>query len=67
MDKKARWVVDDKYYTSSGVSAGMDMTLGFISERQGVEFARKLAYTIEYNWVEDKDEDRFFEEYKIRF
>lgn len=65
--KKARWVVDDKYYTSSGVSAGMDMTLGFISEQQGVEFARKLAYTIEYNWVEDKDEDRFFEEYKIRF
>ena len=30
--KKARWVVDEKYYTSSGVSAGMDMSLGFISD-----------------------------------
>ncbi|CAN5200221.1 DJ-1/PfpI family protein [soil metagenome] len=63
--KKARWVVDDKYYTSSGVSAGMDMTLGFISDLQGLEFARELAYTVEYNWVEDKDEDNFVEEYKI--
>lgn len=28
---KARWVVDGKFYTSSGVSAGMDMALGFVS------------------------------------
>jgi len=27
--RKARWVVDNKYYTSSGVSPGMDKTLGF--------------------------------------
>ncbi len=26
--EKARWVVDEKYYTSSGVSAGIDMALG---------------------------------------
>src|SRR5471030_2132083 len=26
---KARWISDSKYYTSSGVSAGMDMILGF--------------------------------------
>lgn len=57
--KKARWTVDDKYYTSSGVSAGMDMTLGFLSKLHGIEFARKAAFDIEYNWQENKDDDNF--------
>ena len=58
--KKARWMVAGKYYTSSGVSAGMDMTLGFLQDRHGIEFARNVAYTIEYNWQEDKEEDGFY-------
>ncbi len=58
-NKKARWVVDGKFYTSSGVSAGMDMALGFLSDRHGIEFARKVALEIEYNWIEDKDNDTF--------
>jgi putative intracellular protease/amidase len=58
-DKKARWKVDGKYYTSSGVSAGMDMALGFLADRHGVDFARNLALEIEYNWIEDKDNDTF--------
>jgi len=58
-DEKARWAVDGKYYTSSGVSAGMDMSLGFLSDRHGIEFARKAAFQIEYNWIEDKDNDTF--------
>jgi putative intracellular protease/amidase len=58
-NKQARWVVYGKYYTSSGVSAGMDMSLGFLSDRHGVEFARKVALEIEYNWTEDKDNDTF--------
>jgi len=57
--RHARWVVDDKYYTSSGVSAGMDMTLGFLSDLHGKEFARKTAFQIEYTWEEDKDHDDF--------
>ena len=57
--KRARWVVDDKYYTSSGVSAGMDMTLGFLKDIHGIDFARDVAHTIEYTWQEDKDEDDF--------
>ncbi|MFK7812705.1 MAG: DJ-1/PfpI family protein [Maribacter sp.] len=61
-DKKARWKVDGKYYTSSGVSAGMDMTLGFIADRHGIDFARKVAKEIEYNWIEDKDNDGFIAE-----
>ncbi len=58
--KQARWVVDGKYYSSSGVSAGMDMTLGFLCDQFGVDFARKLAYRIEYSWSEDKDLDNFY-------
>lgn len=57
--RKARWVVDDKYYTSSGVSAGMDMTLGFLRDMHGIDFAREVAHTIEFTWQEDKDEDDF--------
>jgi putative intracellular protease/amidase len=60
--KKARWVVDGKYYTSSGVSAGMDMALGFLSDLHGIEFARKTAFEIEYNWQENKEEDNFSEQ-----
>jgi len=32
--RQARWVSDGKFYTSSGVTAGMDMTLGFIADRR---------------------------------
>ena len=57
--KRARWVVDGKYYTSSGVSAGMDMTLGFLNDLYGKEFARKTAAEIEYTWQEDSENDNF--------
>ncbi len=57
--RKARWTVDGKYYTSSGVSAGMDMTLGFLSDVHGLEFARKVCFDIEYDWTENKDDDNF--------
>lgn len=57
--RRARWVVDGKYYTSSGVSAGMDMTLGLLSDLHGNDFAKDVAHQIEYNWQEDKDEDNF--------
>ncbi|GHV37010.1 dimethyladenosine transferase [Synergistales bacterium] len=57
--KSARWVVDDNIYTSSGVSAGMDMTLGFIADRHGVVAAREIADQIEYLWNSNRDEDPF--------
>jgi putative intracellular protease/amidase len=56
---KARWVVDGKYYTSSGVSAGMDMAIGFLFDLLGSDIARKTAFEIEYRWQEDPDEDNF--------
>ncbi len=61
-NKQARWVVDGKYYTSAGVSAGMDMSLGFIADMHGIDFARRVAFQIEYNWQEDKERDNFSEQ-----
>lgn len=57
--KCARWVVDGKFYTSSGVSAGMDMSLGFITDRSGKEAADEIANAIEYVWNHDKENDLF--------
>ncbi len=57
--KNARWCVDGKFYTSSGVSAGIDMSLGFISDILGYEKAKMIANMIEYIWNEDKQNDPF--------
>lgn len=57
--RKARWVSDGKYYTSSGVSAGMDMTLGFINDVVGKEAVEKICKVIEYIWNPYQDNDPF--------
>lgn len=57
--KKARWIVDKNIYTSSGVSAGIDMTLGFVADMNGIEIAEKVARGIEYIWNADKNNDPF--------
>ena len=56
---KARWVIDGKYYTSSGVSAGIDMSLGFVCDHFGEEIAREIAKRIEHEWNDNKDNDIF--------
>jgi transcriptional regulator GlxA family with amidase domain len=56
---KARWVTDGKYYTSSGVSAGIDMSLGFVCDRFGKEIVGKIAKIIEHEWNDNKDNDIF--------
>lgn len=61
--RKARWVVDGKYYTSSGVTAGMDMALSFVAEKDGIEVAEQVARDIEYSWVRDSSDDPFAELY----
>lgn len=57
--RRARWCVDGKFYTSSGVSAGMDMALAFVAGVQGSEAARAIARDIEYRWHEDAGDDPF--------
>lgn len=56
---KARWVADQKYYTSSGVSAGIDMALAFVAEQLGMDKAREVAAHMEYIWNSDSDHDPF--------
>lgn len=57
--RRARWVSDGKYYSSSGVSAGIDMALGFIRDRSGEEKAREIADSMEYVWNGNPDNDPF--------
>jgi putative intracellular protease/amidase len=56
---RARWVRDGKFYTSSGVSAGMDMALGYLADTHGRKAALRVADGIEYLWNEDSIEDPF--------
>lgn len=56
---RARWVEDGKYFTSSGVSAGMDMTLAVIAKLRGREKSLEVASKAEYEWHEDSSWDPF--------
>ncbi|MFA6962113.1 MAG: DJ-1/PfpI family protein [Opitutaceae bacterium] len=57
--REARWVRDGRIYTSSGVSAGMDMTLGLIAEEFGRDLSLRVARRAEYLWNEDAGADPF--------
>lgn len=57
--RQARWVDDGNIVTSSGVSAGIDMTLHVISRLFDMETARKLARETEYEWHSDPSWDPF--------
>jgi transcriptional regulator GlxA family with amidase domain len=51
----ARWVADGKFYTSSGVSAGTDLSLALIREAFGKDLALEVAAKTEYVWNADDD------------
>ena len=57
--RAARWCVSGKFYTSSGVSAGIDEALGFIADMHGSAEAQRIARTMEYVWNSDKNADLF--------
>jgi transcriptional regulator GlxA family with amidase domain len=57
--REARWVEDGKFWTSSGVSAGMDMALAVIAKIAGPEAAELLATGTEYEWHRDAGWDPF--------
>ena len=50
---------DAPEWTSSGITAGMDMALGFIAKTRSVEEARRIAAFTEYRWNEDAADDPF--------
>ena len=62
---RARWVVDGKFYTSSGVSAGMDMALALIADECGPDKARSVADYAEYRRHDDPDDDPFAVQYDL--
>ena len=57
--RSARWAADGKYYTASGVSAGIDMALGFLRDLYGSEVSETLARNTEYVWNSDSAFDPF--------
>ncbi|MEM7099145.1 MAG: DJ-1/PfpI family protein [Pseudomonadota bacterium] len=56
---EARWVESGRFLTSSGVSAGIDMSLAVIARFFGLEVARMVAASTEYEWNENADRDPF--------
>lgn len=61
----ARWVQDGNIFTSSGVSAGMDMALAAISIMHGKERAEQVAIWCEYDWHNDASWDPFAKIYRL--
>ncbi|KAI9826841.1 MAG: hypothetical protein M1832_005780 [Thelocarpon impressellum] len=56
---KARWTADGNVWTSSGISAGIDVTLAFIAHAYGAEVAGGIADSMEYVWNRDPSDDPF--------
>lgn len=61
---KARWVVDGNLWTSSGVSAGTDMTLGWIDHVYGRNESERVRLLMEWNALNQTD-DPFAEIYGL--
>ena len=57
--RHARWVQQGNVFTSSGVSAGMDMTLALIAHIFEPELAQQVALWAEYQWNNDPQNDPF--------
>nr|WP_315175436.1 DJ-1/PfpI family protein [uncultured Flavobacterium sp.] len=47
--QQKRWVRDGKYWTSAGVSAGMDMSLAIVQEIRGNEYLKLTMLDLEYD------------------
>ena len=47
---EARWVRDGRFFTSSGVSAGIDMSLAVTTHPFGDDAAESIAVGIEHDW-----------------
>jgi len=61
---KARWVVDGKYWTSSGIIAGCDMAGAFLEHLVGEEVTSKIRGIAELS-VRKEDDDEFAAEFGL--
>ena len=57
--QQARWVEDGKVFSSSGVSAGIDMSLAVIAKLVSQQAAEDAANFAEYTWQRDASCDPF--------
>ena len=57
--QQARWVEDGKVFSSSGVSAGIDMSLAVIAKLVSQQAAEDAATFAEYSWHRDANCDPF--------
>ena len=57
--QQARWVEDGKVFSSSGVSAGIDMALAVIAKLVSQQAAEEAANFAEYSWQCDANCDPF--------
>jgi transcriptional regulator GlxA family with amidase domain len=62
----ARWVVDGNIWSSSGVSAGIDVTFAWIGEVWGEEVAQRIADALEYDRHKDPNWDPYAELYGLK-
>ena len=58
-EQQARWVDDGKVFSSSGVSAGIDMALAVIAKLVSLQAAEDAANFAEYTWQRDANCDPF--------
>lgn len=63
--KEARWVEDGKFFTSSGVSAGIEMALAVVAKLVSSELAEQIATLMEYDWHRDAGWDPFAKVWKL--
>jgi len=63
--EKARWHVDGKWWSGSGVSAGIDVAFAWIAKVLGEEVAAGCAVKMEYVRRMDPGDDPFAEVYGL--
>lgn len=63
---QARWVDDGNIVTSSGVSAGIDMSLHVVERLFGEKKAQGIADQIEHEWHRDSTRDPFAERHPLK-
>jgi transcriptional regulator GlxA family with amidase domain len=63
--EQARFVEDGNLWTSSGVTAGIDMALAVIARLSGTEVAETIALRIEHVWQSDPGFDPFAAHYGL--
>lgn len=61
----ARWVVDGNIWTSSGVSAGIDVIFAFMAEMYGEEVAERISDILEYERHEDANWDPYADKFGL--